>query len=180
MAMVPSDNERFRQLFDATREDVQRYCFRRLRVEDANDASAEVYLVAWKRIDEVPEGAAARLWLFGVARNVVRNQRRSQGRRAGLLRRLSGLAPPVEDIDPPVIRQAVDAEVATALDALSSTDREILLLQCWEGLPAAAIARVVGLSVRAVETRLSRSRRKLARVLSADSAPNPLHPRSAP
>jgi len=179
MAMAPSADERFRKIFDASREDIQRYCFRRLPGEDANDATAEVYLVAWKRLSEIPDGTSTRLWLFGVARNVVRNQRRAAARRAGLIHRLRGLAPQVTEFDPPVVRQAIDDRVAAALDALSATDREILLLRSWEGLSAADIACVVDLSVRAVETRLSRTRRRLARALETERTDRPLRPRSA-
>ena len=63
---------------------MREYCSRRLGVQEANDAAAEVFLVAWRKIDQVPIGADARMWLYGVARNVVRNASRSARRRERL------------------------------------------------------------------------------------------------
>lgn len=35
--------------------------------EDAADVLVETYLIAWRKLDAVPRGDEARLWLFGVA-----------------------------------------------------------------------------------------------------------------
>ncbi len=45
---------RLRRLFDAHRLEVLAYCMRRAARWDAHDAAAEVFAVAWRRIDEVP------------------------------------------------------------------------------------------------------------------------------
>jgi len=52
----PSNEAKFRRIFDAHVSVVHRYCLRRLSVADANDAVSEVFLVAWRRIEEIPEG----------------------------------------------------------------------------------------------------------------------------
>ncbi|MEW9551250.1 hypothetical protein [Nonomuraea sp. NPDC050783] len=45
------------------------YAARRCEVpQDAADVVAETFTVAWRRVDELPEGAEATLWLYGVAR----------------------------------------------------------------------------------------------------------------
>ncbi|MBT8247828.1 MAG: RNA polymerase subunit sigma-24, partial [Acidimicrobiia bacterium] len=59
--------ERFRTLYEANRRDVLAYFLRRLDVESANDCTDEVFLTAWRRLDDVPTDRAARPWLFGVA-----------------------------------------------------------------------------------------------------------------
>ena len=41
---------------------------------------AEVFLTAWRRIDQIPSGSELP-WLYGVAHNVVANQQRSFVRR---------------------------------------------------------------------------------------------------
>lgn len=51
---------------------------------DAADAVAETFLVAWRRLGEVPDGREARLWLFGVCRRVLANHRRGELRRRHL------------------------------------------------------------------------------------------------
>ncbi|MEN8114053.1 MAG: sigma factor, partial [Actinomycetota bacterium] len=68
-------------IYDATHEDVYAFCLRRSNVEDAMDATADVYLVAWRRIDDIPPGDQALPWLYGTARKVLANQRRSRSRR---------------------------------------------------------------------------------------------------
>ena len=41
---------------------------------DAEDAAADVFAVAWRRIEDMPEGDAKKAWLFGVAHRVVGSQ----------------------------------------------------------------------------------------------------------
>jgi DNA-directed RNA polymerase specialized sigma24 family protein len=77
----------FDALFEAYRLDVASYCcWRAGSMPDAEDAMAEVFLVAWRRLEDVPVGDAARAWLYATARRVLADQRRS-GRRREALRR---------------------------------------------------------------------------------------------
>src|SRR3954469_17895198 len=51
------------------------YALRRVERSDlAADVLSEVMLVTWRRLDEVPRGDQARIWLYGVARRVILNQ----------------------------------------------------------------------------------------------------------
>ena len=69
---MSSAEERFTALFEATRLPLLAYAVRRVAdPADAADVVAETYLVAWRRLDDVPAGADARPWLFGVARRVL-------------------------------------------------------------------------------------------------------------
>ncbi len=65
--------QRFDQLYRETSDDVLGYLLRRVAdgEEDAADALAETYAAAWRKLDTLPEGDRARLWLFGAARNEV-------------------------------------------------------------------------------------------------------------
>lgn len=56
------------------------YCLRRTSSSDAHDATADVFVVAWRRFAELPEGAETLPWLYGVAANVLKNQSRSTRR----------------------------------------------------------------------------------------------------
>ena len=76
--------QRYRRLFDRHRA----YCRRRTDAATASDASAETFAVAWRRLEDVPDGDAALGWLYGTARRVLANEFRSSRRRRGLLRRL--------------------------------------------------------------------------------------------
>ena len=166
----PPDDARFEGCFERNYRDVARFCARRAAtVEDAEDAATEVFATAWKRIGDVPAEPDDRLWLFGVARNVLANQARAQRRRSNLVARLQAHAPP------PVAAPDSGAEtvaLAQALAALSAADRELLLLTGWEELTPAQIATVIGRPAPVVSRRLHRARRRLAAQLAAPSSKN--------
>ena len=170
MAASEPQEAHFRRLFDLHREAVQGYCFRRLPASDANDAVAEVFLVAWRRISDAPNGDGELPWLYGIGRNVVANARRSS-RRSGRLRvRLAGMSPR-HDPGPELItvRNMDEREALEALARLRPEDQEIIRLRTWEELSNEQIASILGLSVQAVESRLTRARRKLERMLETPS-----------
>ncbi|HKT82771.1 MAG TPA: sigma-70 family RNA polymerase sigma factor, partial [Solirubrobacterales bacterium] len=110
--------------------------------EDAADVVAETFLIAWRRLAEVPAGAAARLWLYGVARRVIANLRRSERRRTRLGGRLAeSLRTELATHSAP---SGEAAEVLRAMTELSDEDRELLLLISWEGLSPSEAAKVLG------------------------------------
>ena len=81
--------ERFRVLYDDLYEDLWRYIQRRsISTEEARDTLSEVFLVAWKRLEDVPVGKEARLWLFGVARNLLKASWRKRKRSKDLVVRI--------------------------------------------------------------------------------------------
>lgn len=154
-------------LYTAHYADVLAYCARRVGRNDADDAASEVFMVAWRRRNEI-DWAMARPWLFGIARGVIANGWRSERRRLRLVGRASSLAPdapPTPDVV--VVRRAEDEEVLAALKELGDIDREVLMLSAWEGMSAPEIAVAMGVSTAAAEQRLHRAKRRLARVLGA-------------
>lgn len=172
MAVSPSDDARFRRLFTAHRDALWAYFVRRLNSDEVPDAVAEVYLVAWRRVEDLPEGEEALLWLYGVARNVVRSFRRSAIRRNRLHERLvSTFEPGVYPSDVHSLRRAEDQQLLDAVSRLKPLEQELLRLRTWEDLSLAEIAQVVGISVRGVESRLARIRKRLRASLEA---PRPL------
>ena len=168
MAQSPSQNATFRDVYDTYAVAMRDYCFRRLPVSDANDAMAEVFVTVWRRFDQLPRTEERKLWLYGIARNVVRNSRRSSRRRDRLGTRLTSLrsehAPAPEAV---VVRHHEHEALLAALATLRPEDQEIRRLRTWEELSSAEIAEVMGLTIRAVDTRLSRARRKLAQRVGA-------------
>jgi DNA-directed RNA polymerase specialized sigma24 family protein len=141
-------------------EAVRRYVWRRDPAL-ADDVVAETFLVAWRRIDEVPSDA--RPWLIGVARNVRLNVRRSAQRQRALADRVAHSESDIAVPDPWKPGGAVRA----ALASLSDRDREILLLAVWDELDHAQIAVAVGCSRANVSLRLHRARRRFAAALAA-------------
>lgn len=66
-------------------DDLLRYFRRRLAPEDAADAVAEVMTTAWRRERDLPsDPTCARMWLFGIARNVLMHAQRGEVRRSRL------------------------------------------------------------------------------------------------
>ncbi|MGH3140270.1 MAG: RNA polymerase sigma factor, partial [Gaiellales bacterium] len=100
---------RFTALFDAHREAVRAYMWRR-DPELADDVTAETFLVCWRRLDAVPPDPLP--WLLGVARNIRMNERRGERRRGHLERRLR--SEPAESRDPAATVGERDA-IQTAL-----------------------------------------------------------------
>lgn len=161
---------RFSKLYERHYDEVLAYCTRRLGRTDADDAAADVFAVAWRRLDEIDSGVE-RAWLFGVARGVLANRWRSERRRRGLIGRVSGVRPmPTDSPDEQVVRRAEDDEVLNAVRALKLVDREVLMLSAWEDLAPREIAAVLGISVVAAEQRLHRAKKRLAKALPSPAA----------
>jgi RNA polymerase sigma factor (sigma-70 family) len=152
------NKKRFDALFAEHGSDVVAYCgWRAASASDAQDAVADVFLTAWRRLDDVPaERVSARVWLYATARRVIANQRRSNRRRSALHDRLAHDA--AASRDRPTAGEA--SLVHDALELLGSRDREVLLLSEWEGLSAAEIAAVLGCLTVTARGRLHRARRR--------------------
>ncbi len=127
---------------------------------DAEDVTAETFIIAWRKVESIP--AEALPWLYAVARRVLANHRRGNGRRdrlAALLR--------VEDVPTPMpLGEDRDGPAVTALASLASADQELLRLVAWEELGNREIAQVLGISPNAVAIRLHRARQRFADALA--------------
>ena len=156
---------RFEALFAAHQRAVLAYAMRRSETPaDAEDAAAETFAIAWRKLSVIPHEPLP--WLYAVARRVLANQRRGNGRRerlAGLLR--------VDDVPTPVrAGEDLDGPVFEALASLSPADQEVLRLVAWEELGNQQIAQVLGVSVNAVAIRLHRARARFAAALERISS----------
>jgi RNA polymerase sigma-70 factor, ECF subfamily len=160
----------FRALYRCHYRSVLAYVLRRCRDDaDAHDAVAETFIVAWRRGDRVPDGDhSALLWLYGVARRVLANQRRGMRRRSQLASRVHALPRPSVEFETDAVSRAEAEVVLAAMSDLRPRDREILLLSAWEGLSHAEIAAVLGCSENASAIRLHRARQRLAQMAGKD------------
>ena len=169
--------QRFDDLFAAFGSDVVAYCrWQSESPSDAQDAASEVFLTAWRRLDDVPAGDAARTWLYATARRVLANQRRSNRRRVALQDRLLVEAAVTPCPDAPDPERELVREALRRLDA---RDREVLLFAEWEGLSPAQIAKVLGCLTVTARGRLHRARRRFRAAfeeLSSTSEPRPARP----
>jgi RNA polymerase sigma-70 factor (ECF subfamily) len=156
--------DRFEQVFAAHRDAVLGYLLRRTdSSHDAADLLADTFLVTWRRLDDVPREPQTRPWLYGVARRVLANHRRGEGRRHALATRLLS---ELSDLPAPVQPQLDDTPAARAFRILPEPDRELLSLVAWEELDTAQIATALGISRNAVRIRLHRARKRFAKLLT--------------
>jgi RNA polymerase sigma-70 factor (ECF subfamily) len=168
---------RFELLYAKHGPAVKAYVLRRADVSLADDVVAEVFVVCWRRFEEVPPEPLP--WLLGVARRVLGTQRRGQRRRIALRDRLAentagialdtvadSLASATEIGDE--LADISDPALSGALARLSEADRELLLLIAWEGLTPAQAASVLAIKPTTARVRLLRARRRLTRALSQE------------
>jgi RNA polymerase sigma-70 factor (ECF subfamily) len=157
VAGAPSFDQLYDEHFDFTWR-VLRYLG--LRGSAVDDAAQELWLVVHRRLNEFEARSDVHTWLFGIARNVVRNHRR------GLIRR--GLNEDLSDElrasspDPEALHSARETynSVLAFLDALSDQDRAIFtcnLVECWS---AAETATAAGVEVGIVYQRVRVLRRR--------------------
>ena len=166
MKVTSEQQRRFERLYEEHRVQVLAYCLRRTRAADAADTCAETFLVAWRRIDDIPPPPDTLRYLYGIAGRVLSNQLRGLHRRGRLDAKLAnlGVAPPA---DPAVliVQSSRDQEVVAAVRKLQPKDREIVMLYAWEDLPRGAIAEMMGMTRAAIDQRIHRSYQRLARIL---------------
>ncbi|KRA31369.1 MULTISPECIES: RNA polymerase sigma factor [unclassified Nocardioides] len=173
--------QRFREIYDAAYGDLLRFVRRRVHPSHAEDVVGEVMLVAWRRLDDVPEVLSdARAWLFGVARKVLQNNRRREDRRDAVAVRLAEVRHDPADAGQHPDLVACTVDLAAAWPRLSATDQEAIALSVLDGLTGPEAAAVLGISPTAYRLRLSRARRTLRRHIDSTTAgePVPGHPAS--
>ena len=158
----------FDEIFDAHVVAVRRYLYRRLTgsldpASSADDLTAEVFLVAWRRRADIPADAELP-WLYAVARRVLANHRRQ---RVDAPVADLGDLDAIDENDPAdlVVR---DAQLAAAWRLLSPRDREVLRLTAWEGLSGADLGAALGIGEGGAAAALSRARARLTQNLALD------------
>lgn len=134
--------------------------------DEALDLVQETFLSAHRALGRYDPAHKMRSWLAAIALNKCRDW----GRRRAV-RRLFRLARPLEDAgevahDAPGQDVETDArrrmaQVARAIASLPANQREVLTLRTIEGLSQAEVAALLGISTKAVETRLYRARARL-------------------
>lgn len=150
----PRDAAWFEALVREHTTAVHRFLVRRTSRDEADDLAADVLTTAWRRRDDIPDGAELP-WLYRTAGFVVANHRRK-------FRPVPvGELPDEIDHDDPAVRLVQDEQVRTALAALTARDRQILLLNAWEGLVGDSLAAVLGVSRGGADAALSRARARL-------------------
>ncbi|KOU18741.1 RNA polymerase sigma factor [Streptomyces sp. WM6349] len=168
------DPDAYAELFDSYSRTLYNHAFR--MTGDwavAEDVMSAAFLEAWRLRGTVdPEGGSLRPWLLGITTNIARNHCRSNRR----FRAAAAVAAAVPDHAEEVAGRLDDrrqiAATLAQLSALRRPEREVLLLCLCEGLEYAEAARVLGIPVGTVRSRLSRARTKLRKLADAELKKN--------
>ncbi|MEV6212110.1 RNA polymerase sigma factor [Kitasatospora sp. NPDC051914] len=172
------DPDAFAELFDSYARTVYNHAFRLTGDWSvAEDVMSATFLEAWRLHGAVePEGGSLRPWLLGVATNLARNHCRSNRRYRAAAAAAAAAVPLVPDHADEVAGRLDDrlriAVTLRQLGALRRPEREVLLLCLWEGLEYAEAARVLGVPLGTVRSRLSRARTKLRKLADAELKKN--------
>lgn len=162
---VDRGEARFERAFAAHYAQVLGFALRRTGDRAAaEDIAADTFAVAWRRRRDLPDEPLP--WLFGVARRVMANRRRSQQRRGNLQAKLISEAGQVESSRDPADVFGSRSDVHAALAAIPEMSREVLRLVAWEGLDTKDGATACGCSPAAFRVRLYRARRQFGKALA--------------
>ncbi len=167
---VAGDAEAFGAIFDRHASIVYAYLRRRTSSrESAEDLLSSTFLEAWRLPDRVRMlNGCALPWLYGVATNLLRNERRTLWRYRRALGRVvpTGLE---EEIDPAevVVERDELQRQRELLAELSMCDREVILLRNFAQLSYAEIAVALDLPVGTVRSRLARARSRSDRLVKS-------------
>ncbi len=135
--------------------------------EDAGDVAQESLMSMARAVRDFRGDSSVSSWLYTIARRFcIKKRRRSKFAPAteesldavngpGVIDRLADPAPGPEQI---AANRELEQALLRAIDALDPTQREVLILRDVEGLSAPDVAKVLGVSVDAVKSRLHRAR----------------------
>ncbi len=168
---LPDPKERLRRIFHQTCDGLYRFIL--VRVDGRHDVAEDLLQQTCheaSRARRMPyDDSECEAWLRGIARNMIRRHWRRTRRRPGRLSledadRAREL---VEDMEsrplPPeaLARKESSRQLMLAVTSLPAFDQRLLLAFYFEDRSQAEIAEELGLSVKSVETRLYRVRRRL-------------------
>lgn len=182
MALMPDDDalwrrvkradaEAFGSLFERHGQAIYYYCFRQTaNWGEAEDLTSIVFLEAWRHRHQELEPGKVLAWLYGIATNVIRNQRRSLRRFEAALARLA-LPESIEDPINGMLERIDDERQMAALLALVAhlprRQRDVIALCDWSGLDYAEAGLALGVPVGTVKSRLSRAHKRLRELIAA-------------
>ena len=167
------DEEAFARLLDRFGPRTLRY-LRRLVDDDAEDVHQEVWFRVYRDIGRLAIPAAFVTWLLRTTRHAAIDHLRRRRRAHELLDDIA--AESIGQSEAPAMTDAIGlaaddridlADLKSAIDALPSLHREVLLLRYQEDLSYEEIAVVVGCSVGTVKSRLHHAKRRLQTSIGA-------------
>lgn len=164
-AALAGDRDALARLYQRHAAVILSLCRRYSTLAEAEDALQEVFLRAFRRLDQLAEPAGFRAWLYCIARRVCSERRRTDQRRSrheaqAMLRHA--------ELDPQAPTPADTADTSEQLDRLTAAlstlpddERLAIHLHYLDPDPPAAAASTLGLSRSGYYKLLHRARRRL-------------------
>lgn len=135
---------------------------------DAQDVAQDVLEIALRKIGGFRGDSSTSTWLYGIAKNVIRNRRR----KAAWLRFIGWDSPEVAAPDPGADELVEERRrrraLQHAMEQLQDVHREVIVLVELDGRPAPEVAEILGVPVGTVYSRLHRGKRDLAAALARE------------
>ena len=140
--------------------------------EDAADLLSDTYLVAWRQVRTLPsDPESARIWLFGVAQNTLRNHRRSTRRRAALVEAFRLSISKVASSQTDQSDRRIDTRAA--ISTLPGPQRELVLLVYGDGVSSQDAAKLLKIPASTARSRHTSAKESLANLLAWTTSPSP-------
>lgn len=158
---------RLRSAVEENSRDLLAYFVRRVSpVDDAADLVSETMLAGWRRIRDLPtDKRESRMWLFGVARNVLTNYQRGKRRSDALAERLR-LELAVGQVSQDDLSVDDRTEIRVAVAQLAPKLHEVIALVHWEGFTLSEAAKIMNVPASTVRGRYSTARSALRDLLA--------------
>lgn len=170
------DAEAFAAAYRVLAPQVRGYARRQVPDDLAEDVVAETFLVLWRRWADAP-GAADQLrpWVFGVARNKIKHVHEQRSRQLRTVVGVAAAEPTRAPVADPSDRLAGDDLARRLLAQLPPAEGEAMSLTVWAGLTPSEASEVLGCSLTALTSRLSRARARLAAALDGTAPDGTAH-----
>lgn len=163
------DKDAFDELVKKYQDKIYRLCYHFTEnIEDALDLSQEIFLRAFRSLDEFKENANFYTWLYRIAQNLCIDYTRHKKVITDFELRYS------EDIssDGPnslpykqIEVKELENEISKALNKLSSKTKSVFILRYYEGLDYKSISEILGCRISSVKGSLFQGKRTLKKIL---------------
>ena len=136
---------------------------------EAEDATQEAFIKAYRAIDRFRPGAPFRPWLLTIVTNEARNRRRSAGRRAKLNLQVATESQ-VAPVSPEAAVVAAERreELMAGVGELSKREQLVILYRYFLGLSEEETATALGCARGTVKSRLSRAIARLRKAMAKE------------
>lgn len=171
-AESPASTAQFSALVRQMSAELTAFVTRRLGRGEAEDVVSEIFVVVWRRWDQVPaDPDGQRAWVYEVAKRTTMDALKGERRRTALASRVatSGQRPRSAEPEADLLsRESIEG----LLVQLPDGQAQALRLTIVEGRSSAEAADQLGISVTALTTRLARARKVLQLRLTAEERRN--------